>query len=195
MTKRIPLNNLLPLYQDMKKGNKDRIRFPYKHGCVVFDVVFFIDERPFSLLFGAKQFNIVFELPVLPGFLVDCYFPSETYKALCSALGLTYDPGNPFSTSSFLSDFNLQIPSSMVGLSEPKPHELGEYRNDVEEREKKYFCGWRDNTSRGVTVTPKNLHKTKRLLGEKAFQVCQRKNLSSCWTDDKAKAITVSIPA
>lgn len=194
MTKTITLDNLRPLYKDMKARNKNRVRFPYRHGRVTFDVFFFIDETPFSLLFGAKQFNIAFELPVLPGFAVDCFLPDEIYRALCKALGLSYDPNKPFSTKSFLSDFNLHIPHSTSGLPEPEPHEVGEYRNDVEESEKRYFCGWRDNTVRGETVTPKNLHKTRRWLGEQAFQVCRRKNLSSCWTNDKDKAIAVSIP-
>lgn len=195
MTITITLDNLRPLFKDMKSKDKSRIRFSFQHGRVTFDVFFFIDEAPFSLLFGAKQFNIAFELEVLPGFSVECYLSKETYKALCKALGLTYDPNTPFSIKSFLNDFNVHIPNSTSGLSEPEPHEVGEYRNDVEESKKIYFCGWRDNTVRGETVTPHNLHKTKRLLGEPSFQACRRKNLSSCWTDDKSKAIKVSIPA
>jgi hypothetical protein len=178
----------------MKAKNADRVQFPYKHGRATFDVFFFIDEKPFSLLFGAKQFNIVFELPVLPGFAVDCYLSDETYKALCKALGLTYDPDNPFSTRAFLSDFETHILSSVSRVSIPRPHDLVIYKSDVEENEKIYFCGWRDNTPRGEKVTAHNLHKTRRLLGERAFEVCNRKNLSSYWTHDKSKSIPVSVP-
>jgi len=180
MSKTITLANLRPLYMDMKAKNTGRVRFPYQHGRVTFDVFFFIDESPFSLLFGAKQFNIAFELQVLPGFSVECYLPEEVYKALCKALGLTYDPNNHFSTRAFLSDFESHIPSSAFGLPKPEPHDIAIYRSDVEESEKIYFCGWRDNTPRGEK--------------DHAHQVCSRKNLSSCWTHDKSKSIPVPFP-
>lgn len=194
MKKNITLTNLRPLYKDMRANNIDRVRFAYTYVRVSFDVFFFIDETPFSLLFGAKQFNIAFELLVQPGFAVDCYLPDEIYKALCKALGLTYDPNNPFSTRAFLTDFERHIPSSSSGLQRPTPHDIAIYRSDVEESEKIYFCGWRDNTPRNEKVTPHNLYKTKKLLGEQAHQICTRKNLSSCWTNDKSKSIPITQP-
>lgn len=194
MPRYITLTNLHPLYKDMRAKDTDRIKFSYEHGRIVFDVFFFIDETPFSLLFGAKQFNIAFELSVQPGFIVNSYLPDEVYKALVRALGLTYDPDHPFSTGSFLADFAKHIPTSISGLSKPEPHDIALYRSDVEEHEKIYFCGWRDNNSRGEKVTPRNLYKTRRLLGEKAYQICLRKNLSSCWTNDKSKSTQLILP-
>lgn len=194
MPKTITLSSLRPFYKDMKANKIDRVRFTYTYGRVTFDVFFFIDETPFSLLFGAKQFNLAFELQVLPGFSVESYLPDEIYKALCKALGLVYDAAHPFSTRAFLSDFERHIPAVVFSLSKPEPHDIAIYRSDVEENEKIYFCGWRDNTPRGEKVTPRNLHKTIRLLGEQAYQVCSRKNLSSCWTHDKSKSIPVLLP-
>lgn len=195
MSRHITLTNLRPLYRDMRAKNTDRIKFSYTHGRVVFDVFFFIDETPFSLLFGAKQFNIVFELSVQPGFQVDSYLTNEVFRALVKALGLTRDPNHPFSTGSFLADFANHIPTSTSGLSKPEPHDVALYRSDVEEHEKIYFCGWRDNKSRGEQVTQHNLYKTRRLLGEKAYQICLRKNLSSCWTNDRSKSTQLILPS
>lgn len=194
MARQIILTNLRNLYTDMKAKNIDRVQFPYANGLAKFDVFFFIDEVPFSLLFGAKQSNIAFELQVEKGFIVDTFLPDDCYRALCQALGLTYDPNNPFRPGAFIEDFAKNIPTSTANLKAPQPHDLAIYRSDVEEHKKKYFCGWRDNTKRGESVTPNNLFKTKRLLGVKAHNTCLQKNLSSCWTNEKSKSISFVMP-
>jgi hypothetical protein len=185
------LAGLSALYKQMRRDGETRSKIEYKHGPVTFDVIFLIDETPFCLMFGAKGHNVSFEFEVGPGFSVAPNIPNEAYRALCKALGLTYDSGNPFSIKSFLDDFSARVPHLLGTKKEPKPHEVARHRRDVEDSEKVYFCGWRDNTKRSEHVTPKNLHKTRRLLGEAIYQSCKEKNISTCWTDQARDAVEI----
>ena len=51
----------------------------------------------------------------------------------------------------------------------PQPKDIIRYTNNVEEKDKIYFCGWRDNTKRGDKVTKSNLYKTRKLLDYNAY--------------------------
>ncbi|MHA6833852.1 DUF6037 family protein [Ralstonia pseudosolanacearum] len=188
------LNQLALLHKDMQARNLERIRFNYPHGRVSFDVFFFIDESPFLLLFGARGYNLVFEVEVKPGFDIDPYLDSADYKALCEALDLKFDPNNPFSPKAFFADFAKHIPATVPINCAVNPQDLVQFRRNVEEADKVYFCGWHNNATRGENVTEKNLHKTRELLGKKAYQACKRKNISSCWTDDQTKATAITVP-
>lgn len=53
------LNNLVPLYRNMVEQKLDRVKFPYRHSNLHFDVFFFIDGKPFELLFGALGANLL----------------------------------------------------------------------------------------------------------------------------------------
>lgn len=194
MTRTVAIDELRPLYKSMRSHGQGRVKFAYTHGKVTFDVIFFIDDTPFSLLFGAKKHNLAFELEVREGFLVVCELQNDIYKALCKALGLSYDPENPFSIRAFLKQFASSIPTAFNNALIAHPQYIAIYRSDVEDNKKIYFCGWRDNDTRGEQVTQSNLYKTKRLLGDIAHKVCQKKNLSSCWTDDQSRAISVFVP-
>jgi len=180
------LDGLKNLYRSMKRQDLERARFQYKHRDLTFDVFFFIDENPFCLLFGAVQFNFAFEFAVRAGFVIEPRLSSDDYKALCAALGLKYDPNNPFSVKAFLEKFNEHIPNEIPPGS-IRPEQIAIYRRDVEEAEKIYFFQWRDNTAWGKNVTTDNLSKTKRILGNRAYEVCLKRNISSCWTDDPLK--------
>lgn len=179
----------------MKEQNFDRYRFDYLHGRVEFDVFFFIDETPFILLFGAKEYNLSFEFKVEKGFKVIPYMNNEEYTALCNALSLTYDPNNRFSPKAFLEKFNVQVPKTAQNSGQPKPEQIAKYRRVVEEADKIYFYGWRNNQIRGDKVSPENLEKTRILLGNKAYDICKRKNISSRWIDKKENAVEFYSPS
>ena len=190
----VKLDGLARLYKSMATQQIERYRFEYKAGKAIFDVFFFIDENPFVLLFGVKAANFSFELAVEKGFNIDPQLDRETYKNLCEALGLEYDPDNPFKPFNFFKEFNRFIPQSAVAAKMAEPHDVANYRSDVEEAYKVYFLKWRDNTKRGESVQWDNLQKTKKLLGEKAYLRCKQKNISSCWTDKKELANKVVLP-
>lgn len=188
------ISGLSALYKQMKHDGETRSKIEYQHGQVTFDVIFLIDETPFSLMFGAKGHNVSFEFEVGPGFTVVPNIAKNAYRALCRALGLTFDPENPFSIRRFLEDFSDRVPHLLTTKREAKPHEVARHRRDVEDSEKIYFCGWRDNTKRSEQVSKKNLHKTRRLLGEAAYQSCLKRNISTCWTDVERDVIEVKVP-
>jgi Family of unknown function (DUF6037) len=188
------LDGLVDLYRSMKVQGIDRYRFEYRHGRAIFDVFFFIDESPFILLFGAKGEAFSFEVEVEVGFNINPTLDSNTYKELCRVLGLEYDPNNPFSPKVFFDQFNQNVPHTASIHAKAEPHEIAQYRNVVEEEDKIYFLGWRNNDLRGERVSENNLTKTKDLLGQKAYNRCNSKNISSCWTDDASKAKKVQLP-
>lgn len=188
------LDGLVDLYRSMKDQGIDRYRFEYRHGRALFDVFFFIDESPFILLFGAKGEAFSFEVEVEAGFNINPTLDSTTYKELCRVLGLEYDPNNPFSPKGFFAQFNQNVPHAASINTKAEPHEIAQYRNVAEEEDKIYFLGWRNNDLRGERVSETNLTKTKDLLGQKAYNRCNSKNISSCWTDDASKAKKVQLP-
>ena len=187
------LLGLEPLYRSMISQNFDRQKFRYKHGRVTFDVFFFIDTRPFELLFGCLGGKFAFTVEVRLGFIIDPYL-GDDYGRLCEVLGLIYDPNNPFSTAAFFRDFERYIPMVATRAGVPLPHEVAIYRRDVKDADKIFFCGWRNNIARGENVTEENLHKTFKILGQRAHDSCKRRNTSSCWTDAEKRAIEMEIP-
>ncbi|MZP28933.1 hypothetical protein GTO91_04315 [Heliobacterium undosum] len=187
------LTGLVDLHKDMIKQQIKRYKFEFSFNRVVFDVFFFIDEEPYKLMFGVKAKNFYFELTVEKGFNINTFL-GEKYAELCRVLNLNYDPSNSFSTNKFFEHFNNNIPKFANKNNYPKSHEIAIYKTNVEESEKKYFCGWRDNYVYKTNVTEKNLQKTKEYLGYDAFVSCQRKNISSCWTADENAAIDFYLP-
>ena len=188
------LDGLINLYRSMKDQEIDRYRFEYRHGKALFDVFFFIDESPFVLLFGAKGEAFSFEMEVKEGFNISPKLDNQTYRDLCRILGLKYDPNNPFSPKEFFEQFNKHIPPSASKTSEAEPQHIAQYRSVAEEEDKIYFLGWRNNDIRGERVRETNLRKTRDLLGQKAYERCKSKNISSCWTDDPHRAKKFWLP-
>jgi hypothetical protein len=184
------LNELNPLFQSMKNACIDRYQFEYQHGKGLFDVFFFTDESPFVLLFGARGTQFCFEVFVYPGFEISTKMSSQDYRELCNFLELKFDPENPFSPFAFFSQFNKNIPHNIdVKRRILQTYEIAQYRCEIEDKNKVYFCGWRNNKLRNETVTHSNLRKTKMLLGNHAYIVCKEKNISSCWTDKSTLSI------
>ncbi|MBB6670063.1 DUF6037 family protein [Cohnella nanjingensis] len=182
------LDGIIPLYNNMRLLNLDRYRFGFIYNNVSFDVFFFLDESPYKLMFGVKAENFYFEKDVKKGFVIDPTLEREKYSELCRILGLQYDPINKFKPIYFFLEFNKNITQKVIKKNIPRPHELAVYRKDVEESDKIFFMGWLDNKANDNKVTPKNLEKTRLLLGRDAYFRCKAKNVSSRWTDDIKKA-------
>lgn len=125
-------------------------------------------------------------MAVLRGFVIETYL-EDIYLNLCKALDIHYDPVNKFKPIEFFKDFDNKVPSIALVNNRPKAQDIIKYKSNVEEADKIYFCGWKDNTVTGNKVQDKNLDKTRKLLGEKAYLSCLQRNISSCWTDDASK--------
>ncbi|WDZ51786.1 DUF6037 family protein [Acinetobacter vivianii] len=188
------LTGLIPLFESMKAQKIKRYKFKFQRSKAIFDVIFFTDTTPdYLLLFGARGVNFSFTIPVKKGFLIEVAdLAPEVYKKLVRVLGIEYDPNNKFRPIYFFEDFNKSIPSSAHPRNIPEPHEIAVYTNDVEEADKIYFYGWKDNTIDGKQVTEENLEKTKKLLGYETYLVCRSRNISSKWTDKAHLAVKVT---
>ncbi|CAE6811614.1 hypothetical protein R69658_05432 [Paraburkholderia aspalathi] len=184
---------LAGLVMRMEQEGVDRCRFRFRLHAGEFDVFFFADANPYVLSFGAIGRNFYFEVNVNPRTLdTPAVFDRGDYYSLCEILGLRPNPENKFTPSAFLQHLNNAIEG--VEFHPVTPRDLATYRRDVEESAKIWFCGWLDNTTTGNHVTPENLNKTRRWLGEKAYLRCKERNISSRWTDDPSKAKTFSLP-
>lgn len=188
------LQGIKELYTSMKQQSIDRYKFNYKNGKGEFDIFFFIDETPFILLFGAIGTNISFEVKVNKGFKINTFLDQKTLNDLKKVLKIKGGGIEKFSTNKFFEHFNQNIPKTAHTRNIPKPKTIIKYKKNIEEADKVYFIGWRDNTKRGDQVSQENLKKTKELLGKKAYKICKEKNTSSCWTDNPTKEIKFYIP-
>ena len=182
------LKGLIPIYRGMKTEGIERYKFRYQRNNITFEVFFLIDQSPFKLLFGAIANNFAFELNVEQGFEINPKLSKPIYSGLCKTLNIEYNPNNPFSPKAFFQEFNLHIPKSVDRKQKAKAHEIGRFRRNVEEADKIYFCGWRNNNAYGHNVSKANLEKTKLLLSFKAYEICLDNNISSRWTDRPSDA-------
>lgn len=188
------LTGLIPLFESMKIQNIQRYKFQFKRSNVTFDIIFFTDESPYILLFGARGHNFSFQVPVKPGFFIDENLSTNDYYALIKVLGIKRNDNNKFRPRFFFDDFNENIPTSADPRNIPQPHEIAIYQRTIEEADKIYFCGWRDNTIDGRQVKDENLAKTKKLLGYETYSICKARNISSKWTDNANLVQTVTKP-
>lgn len=188
------LDGLRKLCSSMKSQDMDRYKFNFKYNNVSFDVFFFRDKVPFVLMFGVWVDNFYFEIEVRKGFIISDGMDNDDYNNLLKILKLNPDSNSPFKPKYFFEEFNRSIPPHANINNRPKAHEIAYYKRDVEEANKIYFCGWRDNTIQSEHVSGENLKKTRILLGEKAYQRCIEKNISSRWTDNPSREIDYYIP-
>ncbi len=189
------LSGLEPLYRSMHAQNIERTKFRYQHNHLTFECMFFIDLQPFELVMGCIGHNFTIFLEVRPGFEITPFIERETFFSLREALFQGAGSPNKFDPTAFFTEFNRHIPNHTSPENTPEPHEVARYYRHVEEADKIYFCGWRDNTKVGKHVTAENLAKTLRLLGERAHELARRRNLSTCWTDVYENRTTFAMPA
>ena len=180
------LTNIIKLYNDMVKQGKLRVKFLFIYNHVEADVFFFIDENPMRLVFGIKHNNKYFELKLDNNFTVKESFDGNIYDLIIKSFNIKYDPEHKFKPIDFLTAFNKKIPQSIKNTIIVKPADIAKYKRDVEEADKIYFCGWRENSDK-EHVSVKNLEKTKEYMGINAYNMSKQKNVSSRWTDDYRK--------
>ncbi len=183
---------LKDLYYKMKEDEIKRYKFRFIYNEVVFDVIFFCDETPFNLLFGALGTGFSFEANVNKGFDIDIVLPAEKYNKLKEILNIPRFGKSPFKMSDFFKSFCTNIPEYKPNNPKVRPQDVAVYRRNVDEANKIYFYGWKENNLTNEEVSDENLEKTKLLIGVDTYYICKRKNISSRWTDnpDKCKEIT-----
>lgn len=187
------MEGLRSLHRRMRAESQERAFFRIDSGSARLDVVFFIDESPFALLVSVHGHGgFTHEFPVFTGFRVETAMNNADYTALCRALGLRWDPSNPFSPAAFLRDLDARVPHG-VPVEAPRSDIVARRHLDIEEADKSYFIGWRRN-SPTERVSARNLDKTKRLMGSLAHRRSSDGNFSSCWTEDGSRRVDDSLP-
>lgn len=190
------MSNLASLHRAMQAVNIERMRFHIKHVHLDFDCVFLTDTNPryqLGLACVNHQFTLIFEVDRQYNALA--YFhDKQAFNALLEALNL--GKGGPaFSTSNFLTQIDAALPTTANRKDRARPQDLAPYHRDVEEADRIYLCGWQDNHPIKKTVTPANLAKTRKLLGEATYLWCEQHNFSTKWSDDPRRALrTLGIP-
>lgn len=189
------LPGLRALHRAMRRDGVERAAFSYRNNRAQLEVAFITDEEPYILLIAARGVGQhAFEVPVLRGYRVIPFLGAD-YFALLDALGVESNPENRFSVRAFFTDLNDHIPDHVTTPTQRPSPQLVALRDDnFEEKDKIYFLGWLVHGS-DRSVTEANLDKTKKLLGLRAFEHCDRHNISSRWTENLDGEGEVTDPA
>lgn len=177
------LYEIKPLLQDMGRNGAKIDKFIFKYNEVEFEVIVLIERSPFELLFGVIGYNYSFSLTLKAGYELQA-LPDKVFFRLCDILKLKPSKEGLTSTK-FLEYVAKKIPPCYSG-KKVQPHEVAIYKKrDVAEEDKIYFCGWKFYSDSEREA--KNFDKTKKWLGDDAYEFCKKNNISSCWTDKDIK--------
>ena len=162
----------------MGRNNAKIDKFRFTYNKVEFEVIVLIERSPFELLFGVIGYNYSFSLTLRAGYELQ-ELPDEVFYKLCDILNLK--PGRESLTSyKFLKYVAKRIPTR-YSKTKIQPHEIAKYKQrNIDDAHKIYFCGWK--FYEGSERNAKNFEKTKKWLGDEAYEFCKRNNISSCWT-------------
>lgn len=186
------LNGIISLHNDMKKRAKKRAKFRFSYNDVLFDVLYLTDTRPYLLMFGIINYNFYFEIELQPGFDISPRIPEDKFNEFIKIMNFRYNPESPFKSSYFFDQFNKSIPN--FAKDNVKPQDVARHRNNIEDAEKIYFIGWRNNIEENGRVSPANLEKTMQLIGDDAYIKCKEYNISSRWSPHQVDEIDIFLP-
>jgi hypothetical protein len=179
----VELTGIKSLYGEMKQAEETRQQFRFAYNEKEARVLFLIDTSPFLLCFcaiGAPQY---FQVEVQPGFIINTFLNPDALEQLRDMFGIGRIKKGEFSTADFFSYFNDRIPQHLTGTDCVRPQDMPPHvRRDVEEADRIYFWRFRINGD-NAHVSESNLQKTRSLLGEDAYEMCKKNNISTQWTD------------
>ncbi|MGG7073721.1 DUF6037 family protein [Campylobacter sp. 9BO] len=172
------------LHRDMKVQNETRTIFSFEFNKRPFSCIFLTDIVPYELyLTSLGDSPFVIKLEIKNGYVVENFI--DNYKDLVRYLGIKFDPNYTFKPVDFFKALNNNIPRVFMGRPDYKDIlRTVSAKKDIEDVNKIYFCGWKQNNIR--YVTKQNIEKTRAVFGDQQAELCKSRNISSCWTD-KAK--------
>ena len=196
MAESYTLRQIAPLIRDMAAHHIKQDRIQYEFNGVRIDVLVLIDREPFELLFGIIDYNFAFTLHMANGYQLE-FLPDDVYYRLRDILNI-HGHMNRFTSFSFIHDFAQRIPQRYSGQI-IQPHEIAVHvvndvtnKTPIDESDKIYFKGWQTHVTDGRKA--QNFEKTRKFLGEEAYQFCKANNISSCWGAEPAEAKTYETP-
>ena len=182
---------LKQLHQSMKVVQIVRMRFPIQHAHLKFMGLFLTDTQPkYQLGLACLSHNFTLLFDIDHNYDLTAYIHDKKARdALLEALDMG-GRSAAFSTSAFMQQIDAALPKNARAKDQAKPADLAHVRPNVEDADRVYLCGWRDNNLRKEHVTPENLAKTRAWIDEATYLWCKNYNISTCWTDDPEKALS-----
>lgn len=169
------------LHNNMKLNDMERVVFPFRYNEKGFSCIFITDILPYRLYLSTLgDKSITFELVINNKYETSSYM--KDYNKLIEYLEIKYDPNHKFKPNDFFRSLNNKIPENCNNKPNYKDVILivASHR-EIEESNKIYFCGWRNNKKGNVREG--NLEKTRSVFGDDLAEICKKKNISSRWTD------------
>ncbi|WP_330927447.1 DUF6037 family protein [Candidatus Sororendozoicomonas aggregata] len=172
------------LHKDMLRIQTEMQQFQVVLGAVSFDCLFSIRDTPcYKLSLTTRGIDPKFFIfDVKPGYWIEPYFKDFFYE-LAGVLNTGAFSGNKLIPKDFLAGLNEAIPTKAKAEREPSPQAIIDYRPDIlEDRDKPYFDTWIYWKESGRKPSKDNLHKTRLLFGQKAYEYSLHFKASSKWS-------------
>lgn len=175
------MTNIQTLFEDMKRNESTRNSFIFTFRKKQLSFLFLADTAPYTLYistFGVEPFTLVVYID--DDFHIRKYI--ESFSKLLSYLGYKYDPANKITPEILFEEINKYIPTtcSTTPIYSNVLRVAAACQN-IEEKEKIYFCGWRVNPDNN-RVSELNNHKTQIAFGHDIAKRSKAANVSSRWT-------------
>lgn len=187
------LNNLKPIYYQLREEKLTYCIFPFISNNVTFEIFFDIGKVPFRIGFLAHSSELQLWKDINRGFNISTILTDKEYKMLVEILQLKYDPTNHFSPFKFFDQFNLAIPASIPPImNEKRIRTVLQTFHDIEEKEKVNYKGHKDwGRSKSIRHrTPENLEKT-RLIYPELYERIKDRDISIMYTANKGNQFDV----
>lgn len=182
------MSGLQRLHASMQQAGIDRVAFQIPHNHLTFAGVFLADVTDYELAFGPIGHNLILPFKVDRGYNVLAHLRDDALlQALKDALNLGRG-GNAFRFGEFLEQIDDKLGNFPVNTSNvPDYADVIRLYPATEEALKVHYIKLKPHKKHGGNVTPENLAKTRRLLGQTMHDFCKRNNVSSCWSATKPK--------
>jgi hypothetical protein len=176
------LTRLRVLHQDMQNLRAARTRVPFVYKNLNFECMYLADLSPMMLVIGCVDHNFIVLQEVDADFsIVPFVEPRETFMKLRAALATRTKTATRVDVCDLFASLNESLPSRVDPRCSLSPSEVGRYLLKSRFAETNLFLGFVDNKKRNQRVSPRNLEKTRSLLGARIAEIAANCNLSVRW--------------
>ena len=185
--------NLASLCRSIRLQNKSIEQFEIVYNNVTFDCILDVGANPFELMLGVKTYNFACILHIHPGYIVE--MDDLNYHTLCQILKLNYK-NNRFTSLAFFKYLDDHVPAEASAFLVDPKHLIPFRESSMSSEERKegfIFAGWLQHEGKNNGHV-RNISKTEKLLGKTVADYCRRHDISSKWTTNPEKQVTLTFP-
>jgi predicted kinase len=179
------LEKLKYLHQNMTSVRLTRVCFSATVAQIKLDVAFIAEQNLFRLFVGRQGAWV--GVPIMPGYQLNPVLPYQDYLKLLKLMGADGQQGK-FHSGAFFQELVDTLPQIVEPKLLLRPHIATQLFGYVDEPGKHFFAGFAENP-KSAEVSRKNLEKTKFLLGQEAYILCRKLNMSSRWTENPKRSL------